>query len=304
MAVISETRPAASPQPIDEAPHGKRIFVTWLILSAIAVPLVYFVWGPHLPPNGLSDQSAGQQFDNRVLASVATPVVILVCTFLVYALIFWRQDVDADEIVDGPPLSTNNRLSAGWVLATGAIVLSLAVFGTYELVKPDGAGAGAGPNPIWNPGGKPFPIQVIAQQWRFTYRYPMYGGMESTSLMVPQGVELAIHVTSLDVIHSFWAYRLGVKADANPGVDNVAYVKATKTGTFDVRCAELCGVWHGAMNSPGAVMSAAAFKQWATTTEAQTAAVTKLLPKYAPVYSPDEGGAGGNFYGPQYPVTP
>ena len=32
------------------------------------------------------------------------------------------------------------------------------------------------------------------------------------------------HVTSLDVIHSFWAYQLAVKADANPGVDNIAYV--------------------------------------------------------------------------------
>ena len=32
-------------------------------------------------------------------------------------------------------------------------------------------------------------------------------------------------MTSLDVIHSFWAYQLGVKADANPGVNNVAYTK-------------------------------------------------------------------------------
>ena len=31
-------------------------------------------------------------------------------------------------------------------------------------------------------------------------------------------------MTSLDVIHGFWAYKLGVKADANPQVDNVAYM--------------------------------------------------------------------------------
>jgi hypothetical protein len=37
------------------------------------------------------------------------------------------------------------------------------------------------------------------------------------------------HVTSLDVIHSFYAYKLGVKADANPGVDNVAYTKPPAT---------------------------------------------------------------------------
>ena len=34
-----------------------------------------------------------------------------------------------------------------------------------------------------------------------------------------------LHVTSLDVIHSFWAYQLGVKADANPDVDNIVFVK-------------------------------------------------------------------------------
>ncbi len=64
-----------------------------------------------------------------------------------------------------------------------------------------------------------------------------------------------LHVTSLDVIHSFWAYQLGVKADANPDVDNVAFVKPTKEQTFEVRCAELCGIWHGYMFDNGHVVS-------------------------------------------------
>lgn len=283
---------------------GARIFGAWLVLSVIGSLLVYFVWGPHLPPNGLSDQSAGQQFDNRVLGTVATPVVVLVVVYLIYALVYWRQDVDAEEIIDGPHIKGNNRLSAAWISVTTFVVLSLAVFGTYELVQNNGAGTGSGPSPIWNPGGKPFVVQIIAQQWRFTYRYPSYGGMETTSLVIPEGVQIAFHVTSLDVIHSFWAYKLGVKGDANPGVDNVAYVKAGKTGAFDVRCAELCGLWHGAMYSSGQVLSAAAFKTWATNTEAALAPVTALLPKYSNVYSPDESGAGGNYYGSQYPVTP
>ncbi len=66
-----------------------------------------------------------------------------------------------------------------------------------------------------------------------------------------------LHVTSLDVIHSFWAYQLGVKADANPGVDNIAFVKPTKDQTFEVRCAELCGIWHGYMFDHGHVVSQA-----------------------------------------------
>ena len=73
---------------------------------------------------------------------------------------------------------------------------------------------------------------------------------------------------------------------------------------FQVRCAELCGLWHGAMYTSGQVMTPAAFGAWASGHQATTAAVTKLLPKYAPVYSPDEAGVGGSYYGTQYPVSP
>ncbi len=105
-------------------------------------------------------------------------------------------------------------------------------------------------------------MQVIAQQWLFTYRYPTMGGFETTQLVLPVGKWIEFNVTSLDVIHSFWVYKLGVKADANPGVNNVAFVKPTKIQSFWVRCAELCGIWHAAMTSRGRVVSPAAFIEW------------------------------------------
>ena len=73
-------------------------------------------------------------------------------------------------------------------------------------------------------------MQVIGQQWAFTYRFPQFGGMETTQLLLPKGEQVRFNVTSLDVIHSFWAYQLGVKADANPGVDNVAFAKPQELG--------------------------------------------------------------------------
>ena len=102
-------------------------------------------------------------------------------------------------------------------------------------------------------------MQVIAQQWEFTYRYPTYGGIETAHLELPVGRQIEFHVTSLDVIHSFWAPRLGVKADANPGVDNVAYVKPEEERTFELHCSELCGLWHGYMFDTGQMVSEAAF---------------------------------------------
>ena len=118
-----------------------------------------------------------------------------------------------------------------------------------------------GSSPIWTPTSKTIlPIQVIGQQWKFTYRYPTFGGFETNQLVVPDNTTIQFNVTSLDVIHSFWAYQLGVKADANPDYNNVAYTTTQQLGSFIVRCAELCGIWHGAMYNYGVGRDAAAVR--------------------------------------------
>src|SRR5438552_852005 len=127
-------------------------------------------------------------------------------------------------------------------------------------------------------------VQVIAQQWRFTYRWPSYGGVETASLELPANTDVEFHVTSLDAIHSFWAYQLGVKADANPGADNIAYVQTRGPGTFQIRCAELCGLFHGYMFSTGRVVSATQFQSWAKTQEAIYKTIAKYVPPYAKTY--------------------
>ena len=158
---------------------------------------------------------------------------------------------------------------------------------------------------------------MIGQQWAWTYRYPQFGGFETTQLMLPVGEPVQFDVTSLDVIHSFWAYTLGVKADANPGLNDVAYTTPEHTGQFQVRCSELCGIWHGSMYDTGDVVSVSAFMKWTATTKASLAAVTKLLPPYADSYDPTTistlgkvnvklglVGAGGGYYNPADPEQP
>jgi cytochrome c oxidase subunit II len=299
-----------------EPNHGLRIFLIWLPIALAADLIIWFVWGPHLPPGDMADQAQSQQFDIKVMSIMAAPVVAFVLTYAGYALVVWRHREGDDE--DGPPIYSNARIAATWIGVTSAIVLGLFVFGTYELVAPAGAGAGEGNTPIWRPGGgTPLQVQVIGQQWRWTYRYPQYGGFETTDLVVPVGQEIQFNVTSLDVIHSFWAYQLGVKADANPDVNNVAYTKPLATGAFSVRCAELCGLWHADMTTTGQVVSMAAFNAWASATRVQLAALTKILPPYSLTYDPNSvkqlgqafikvglSGAGGNYYGSQYPVQP
>ena len=297
--------------------HGRRIFLIWLPLTVAADLVIWLVWGPHLPPGAMSSAAAGQQFDIKVMAVLAAPVMLFIFVYIGYALAVWRQR-DGDE-EDGPGyLPGAARVQAGWIVISTVLVLFLFGFGTYELIVPTGAGAGEGPAPVWTPGGHSLlQVQVIAQQWRFTYRYPQYGGMETTELVLPVGQAVEFHVTSLDVIHDFWAYQLGVKADANPGVDNVAYATPGQTGSFTDRCDELCGLWHGAMYDYGRVVTVQAFRTWANATETALAKVTRTLPPYALTYHPSEisglakffyqagvPGAGAQYYGPQYPAEP
>jgi cytochrome c oxidase subunit 2 len=296
-----------------EPNHGLRIFLIWLPLAVAADLLLWFVYGPHMPPGTMSNTAAGQQFAIKVMSVMAAPVVLFVLTYAGYAMITWRSPIDEEG--DGPPIEGHARIQAAWIVITSVIVLALFGFGTYELAAPAnaGAGSGEGPSPIWKPDGKPLVVQVIAQQWLFTYRYPQYGGFETTQLVLPEGQWVQFNVTSLDVIHSFWAYQLGVKADANPQVNNIAYTKPLHTGQITVRCAELCGLWHGAMFDYGHVVTRAQFQAWAIKTEARMAKITRTLPRYAVVYYPNEikglakfyyeaglPGAGGGFYGPQY----
>jgi len=267
--------------------QGRFVVIAWLVLSAVATPLVAIFLGPIIPPGNATVQGQGQVFANQVMTALATPIVCLLVVYFAYTLATFRARRGA-ELVDGPPLREHHGIQVVWIIVTGIMVLFLAGFGTYELLK-DGAGGGQGPNAIAFPPNhkNALEVQVIGQQWEFTYRYPSLGGMESSQLVLPANTDVELHVTSLDVIHSFWAVELGVKADANPGVDNVAYVETRDPLTFHVRCAELCGLWHGYMFNNGRIVSQSDFQTWATQAQKQYAPIAKYVPKYSHTYLPD-----------------
>ncbi len=242
-----------------------------------------FVLGPHLPPGKGSTQAAGQVTDNTVLTAVMTPIICLIVAYFAYALIVFRRR--GSEAEEGAAIRGNARAQTTWIAATSAVVLFLAGYGTWALLQ-NGSGGGQGPAPIAVPKGPKLPVQVIAQQWEFTYRYPTYGGLETSQLMLPADRLIEFHVTSLDAVHSFWAYGLGVKADANLGTDNVVYVRTRAARSFDIHCAELCGLWHGYMYDTGRVVSAPAFTAWIQQQQKVFEAVARYMPPYRTSYSP------------------
>ena len=140
----------------------------------------------------------------------------------------------------------------------GAAVLALAIFGTHHAVQRGRRGDARPRRPRYRGTtggtgeGSTLEVQVIAQQWAFTYRYPSFGGFESAQLVLPVGTNVTLHVTSLDVVHSFWYPAIGVKADAVPEHDNIFNTTTQMLGTYRIVCGELCGLWHGSMSDNNA----------------------------------------------------
>lgn len=284
------TEPNHATTTTTEPNHARRFGLIWLIASLVATPLAIFVIGPIMPPGNGSEQASGHVTDNTVLIGMATPVLLLVLIYLLYAIVYFRQPNGA--VLEGPAIRGDVRIQTTWIVVTSMLVLILAAYGTVRLFE-GGAGSGSGPSPVGAPSGPKLPVQVIGQEWMFTYRYPTYGGVETSHLVLPVNQMVELHVTSLDVIHSFWAYQLGVKADANPNTDNVVFVKPTHLQTFDVRCAELCGIWHGYMFDHGQVVRPAAFKTWIAEQQRTFAPVQKYLPPYSTKYIPEPTRRGG-----------
>jgi cytochrome c oxidase subunit II len=263
--------------------HFVRVGVIWLVATLVLEVGLLFWLRPNMPPFQASAQASEQANTNSLLTGLAIPVMLLVWVFVVYSIVVFRRKGEED----GPAIRGHYRTQLAWVVSSAVIVLFLAGYGSYVLmISAYGVGGGQGPDPAAVPAGQTMEVQVIAQEWGFTYRYPTYGGVETQQMVLPVNQLVELHVTSLDVIHSFWAYEIGVKADANPGQDNIAFAKPVEVAPFQIRCAELCGLWHGYMFGTGQVVSQSDFAAWIATQQSANAAATAQLPPYAHVYQP------------------
>lgn len=117
-----------------------------------------------------------------------------------------------------------------------------------------------------SPRGEPGVLRIEAQarQWAWTFRYPDLPGGATTDgvLHVPVGRPFEVYVTSEDVIHSFWAPRLGGKIDAIPGQVNVIRLQADAPGVYRGQCAEFCGNAHAMMDFTVQAHAPADYAAW------------------------------------------
>ena len=106
-------------------------------------------------------------------------------------------------------------------------------------------------------------INVVGKQWSWDFNYVDAGTFESgtqaeltgqpgvaatlPALYLPVNKRVEFVLTSRDVNHSFWVPQFLMKMDLIPGRVNRFQIRPTETGTFQGKCAELCGAYHSQM---------------------------------------------------------
>jgi cytochrome c oxidase subunit 2 len=135
-------------------------------------------------------------------------------------------------------------------------------------------------------------VEVLGQQWRWTFRFPGGDGVLGTvdakridadnpfglnpddphgqddilvdggevRLLVDKPVKLELR--SVDVLHDFYVSQFRAKMDLVPGMVTYFWLTPTRTGTFEILCAELCGVGHSSMRGTVVVVEPEAHQTW------------------------------------------
>ncbi len=104
------------------------------------------------------------------------------------------------------------------------------------------------------------PIAVTARMWTWTFQYP--NGLQTDTLFVPVRQPIKLNLTSMDVNHSMYIPAFRIKKDVIPNRTNVMWFSTPEPKSYDIACAEYCGLRHAYMYTKVVAMSPGAFDQW------------------------------------------
>ncbi len=103
-------------------------------------------------------------------------------------------------------------------------------------------------------------VEVTGQMWKWSFKYP--NGLQTDTLYVPVNRDVRCNLNSLDVNHSFFIPAFRVKKDAIPNKHNYIWFNSSEIGSYNIACAEYCGLNHWNMYTKVVVMPEDKFNTW------------------------------------------
>ena len=182
----------------------------------------------------------------------------LIVAPMVYSLVVFKRK--PGDNTDAEHIEGNTRLEIGWTVVPLVVVVIFSVLGAGNLAR------------TIRPKQDAMVIRVTGFQWGWKFDYPDYR-ISTTEMYVPVDRPIVLKMQSTDVIHSFWVPEFRVKQDLVPGRVTQLNITPILIGDFKVRCAELCGTAHYAMEQPVVVVNSTDFDSWVVDRQAEAAAL-------------------------------
>lgn len=187
-----------------------------------------------------------QKVDNVMLYIIGISFVLLliVTVSMIYFVIRYnRKKNPVASQIEG-----NKVVEIIWIVVPVILVLTMffysyGVFKESRVVPPDALN-----------------IKVEAKMWAWKFYYE--NGKVTDTLFIPVGKPVKFTIVSVDVNHSFYIPAFRIKEDAVPGRENYMVVHPKEIGSFDIACAEYCGLNHSLMYTKVYVVPEKEFTQW------------------------------------------
>jgi cytochrome c oxidase subunit 2 len=209
-------------------------------------------------PENVSSIGDDIDFLFSIIYYITTGALVVVFSFLLFCLIRYRRRPGAQARYT----TGHTGLELIWTGITLVIMVGLALLS----------------RPLWSTikenSRPPSPDRVFARvtgkQFNWIIRYPGADGRFDTpddiadenALHIPVDTDIWLVLRSEDVIHGFFVPALRLKQDAVPGRDIPVWLRAVKTGVYELACAELCGFGHTTMRGQVNILSRDAFETW------------------------------------------
>ena len=245
-----------------------------LVLLAVGSVIFHF-WSPWWFTPIASNWGS---MDDAINITFAITGVAYVAVILFMAYCIYKYRHREDRRADYEPENTKLELWLTWITAAGVVGLltpGLIAWNDFVTVPEDAT-----------------EFEVVGSQWEWKYRLPGKDGKLGTSsirliadnnpfginpkdpngkddvliegedLHLPLNRPIKMLLRSIDVVHDFYVPQFRAKMDLVPGMVTFFWLTPTRTGTFDILCAELCGVGHHAMRGSVIVDDKAAYQKW------------------------------------------
>ena len=252
----------------------------WALILLVVITVVFHFAAPSLGWWFTDIASNWTTMDQTVNVTfwVTGFVFVVINLFMAWAVIRYRHRKERTDKAEYEP--ENKKLEWQLTVATALGVAAMLAPGLY----------------VWHQfvtvPKEATEVEVVGRQWSWSYRLPGQDGklgtsdtrlisaenplglspndpngkddviIESGDLHLQLGKPVKLLLRAVDVLHDFYVPEFRGKMDMIPGSVTYFWMTPTRTGTFDILCAELCGVGHSQMRGSVVVADEGAYRGW------------------------------------------